>query len=113
MASINDTKMHAGRADAVPGSDKAHAHSYAAHLGVQGSVKASSVNVGKQGLETDAIRQPPQDPQRFDPVGRRPPYAMARDLHGAEAHAMDRDLVTDREGAGAGDGTGHSRVPQM
>jgi len=64
MASIDKTKMHAGREDAVPGNDKAHAHSYAAHLGSQGSVKASPVNVGKQGLETDAIRQPPQDPKR-------------------------------------------------
>jgi|GEM_PF-5383232 len=63
MAFISNIKMHAGRTDAVPGNDKAHAHSYAAHL-TQGSVKVSPVNVGKQGLETDAIRQPPQDPKR-------------------------------------------------
>lgn len=64
MAFPNETKTHAGREDSVPGSDKGHAHSHAAHLGTEGNVRPSTVNIGKQGREAGSIQQPPQDPAR-------------------------------------------------
>ncbi len=56
--------VKAEHADAVPGSDAAHAHSHAAHLDVQGEVHTSSEGYGKQGREPGAVNQPPQDPAR-------------------------------------------------
>ena len=50
--------------DAVPGDDKAHAHSHAAHLHDSGNASISAVGIGKQGREAGAIQQPPQDPKR-------------------------------------------------
>ena len=58
------TKTHAGHDDAVPGNDKAHAHSHAAHLGSEGNAQTSPTHTGKQGVEPGAIQQPPQDPKR-------------------------------------------------
>lgn len=52
------------RIDAVPGNDKAHAHSHAAHLHETGNASVSAVGIGKQGREAGAIQQPPQDPKR-------------------------------------------------
>jgi hypothetical protein len=57
----NQVKTHV---DAIPGDDKAHAHSHAAHLHDNGNAHISSVGVGKQGREPGAIQQPPQDPKR-------------------------------------------------
>lgn len=51
-----------GHVDAVPGDDKAHAHSHAAHLQAEGNVHTSPVG-GKQGREPGAVNQPPQDPK--------------------------------------------------
>ena len=50
-------------ADAVPGSDKAHAHSHAAHLETEGKAGLAHESIGKQGREPGAINQPPQDPR--------------------------------------------------
>ncbi len=58
------TEIHAGHADAVPGNDKAHAHSHAAHLHDDGNAHVSPVAVGKQAREAGSINQPPQDPKR-------------------------------------------------
>lgn len=51
-------------ADAVPGSDEAHAHSHAAHLGTEGKVHVSPEGYGKQGREPGTENLPPQDPRR-------------------------------------------------
>jgi hypothetical protein len=51
-------------ADAVPGNDKAHAHSHAAHLGSEGNVHVEPEGIGKQGRESGSLNQPPQDPRR-------------------------------------------------
>ncbi len=72
MANIADEqrKLHGERlseavkADAVPGEDKAHAHSHAAHLATEGPVRTAPEGVGKQGREPGAVNQPPQDPKR-------------------------------------------------
>ncbi len=56
--------VHAGHVDAVPGDDKAHAHSHAAHLQASGDVHSMPEGNRKQGSEPGALRQPPQDPKR-------------------------------------------------
>ena len=53
-----------GHVDAVPGEDKAHAHSHAAHLETEGKVHTSPEGYGKQGREPGTENQPPQDPRR-------------------------------------------------
>jgi hypothetical protein len=53
-----------GHVDAVPGDDKAHAHSHAAHLGSEGTAHVESQGIGKQGREAGTLNQPPQDPTR-------------------------------------------------
>ena len=53
-----------GHVDAVPGDDKAHAHSHAAHLGSEGNVHIAPEGIGKQGREAGSLNQPPQDPKR-------------------------------------------------
>lgn len=55
--------VKAGHVDAVPGADKAHAHSHAAHLGTEGNVHTAPEGVGKQGREPGSVNQPPQDPK--------------------------------------------------
>ena len=73
MASNEQSRMHgaklsdavkAGSTDAVPGEDKAHAHSHAAHLETEGKAHVAPEGVGKQGREPGAVNQPPQDPKR-------------------------------------------------
>ncbi len=73
MATNDQSLMHgkelseavkAGHVDAVPGDDKAHAHSHAAHLGTEGKVHTSPEGYGKQGREPGTENQPPQDPNR-------------------------------------------------
>lgn len=62
MATISEQpKTHV---DAVPGNDKAHAHSHAAHLHETGNASLSTAGIGKQGREPGSIQQPPQDPKR-------------------------------------------------
>jgi len=62
MATISEqSKTHI---DAVPGNDKAHAHSHAAHLHETGNASLSMGGIGKQGREPGSIQQPPQDPKR-------------------------------------------------
>jgi hypothetical protein len=56
--------VKAEHADAVPGDDKAHAHSHAAHLDSEGKVHTSPEGYGKQGREPGTENQPPQDPNR-------------------------------------------------
>lgn len=51
--------------DAVPGDDKAHAHSHAAHLGTEGKAHTGAEGDRKQGIEPSALREPPQDPERM------------------------------------------------
>ena len=51
--------------DAVPGNDKAHAHSHAAHLQPEANIHlVSGGGAGKQGREPGTLREPPQDPKR-------------------------------------------------
>jgi hypothetical protein len=50
--------------DAVPGDDKAHAHSHAAHLESEGNVHLAAEGIGKQGREAGSLDRPPQDPNR-------------------------------------------------
>ena len=50
--------------DAVPGEDKAHAHSHAAHLATEGNAHTVPEGNHKQGVEPGALREPPQDPGR-------------------------------------------------
>ena len=73
MATNDQSLMHgkelseavkASHVDAVPGDDKAHAHSHAAHLGTEGKVHTSPEGYGKQGREPGTENQPPQDPNR-------------------------------------------------
>ena len=56
--------VKAEHADAVPGDDKAHAHSHAAHLHEGGNAHTSPEGKGKQGREPGSVNQPPQDPKR-------------------------------------------------
>ena len=56
--------LKAEHVDAVPGDDKAHAHSHAAHLGTEGHVHTLPEGDRKQGAEPGALREPPQDPRR-------------------------------------------------
>ena len=56
--------VKAEHADAVPGDDKAHAHSHAAHLEETGKTHLAAEGVGKQGREAGSLNQPPQDPAR-------------------------------------------------
>ncbi len=56
--------VKADHADAVPGDDKAHANSHAAHLHDAGNTRLAAEGIGKQGREPGAINQPPQDPTR-------------------------------------------------
>jgi hypothetical protein len=55
--------VKADHADAVPGDDKAHAHSHAAHLHDEGNTRLAAEGIGKQGREPGSINQPPQDPK--------------------------------------------------
>ena len=73
MAANEQSLMHgealseavkAEHVDAVPGNDKAHAHSHAAHLESEGKVHTSPEGYGKQGREPGTENQPPQDPNR-------------------------------------------------
>jgi hypothetical protein len=56
--------VKAGQADAVPGNDKAHAHSHAAHLHDDGNTRLAPESIGKQGREPGAMIEAPQDPKR-------------------------------------------------
>jgi hypothetical protein len=56
--------VKAEHTDAVPGDDKAHAHSHAAHLDTEGKAHTSPEGYGKQGREPGTENQPPQDPNR-------------------------------------------------
>ncbi|AFL88481.1 hypothetical protein Terro_2580 [Terriglobus roseus DSM 18391] len=75
MATLKEeqSKMHGdklseavkgGHVDAVPGDDKAHAHSHAAHLAEEGKVHLGAENIGKQGREAGTEDHPPQNPTR-------------------------------------------------
>ena len=73
MAINEQSRMHgkelseavkAEHVDAIPGDDKAHAHSHAAHLESEGKVHTSPEGYGKQGREPGTENQPPQDPNR-------------------------------------------------
>lgn len=82
MADIKDEqrKMHGDKlsevvkgqhADAVPGDDKAHAHSHAAHLQAEGNEHTKPAGNLRQGAEPGALREPPQDPGRIGKSFRR------------------------------------------